>query len=80
MKYAIGCTIMTLISFKADPSPYKPPPLLWMNVIRDFICIGFVKLSATGIQRKIQNDNMCLHAESNLRLLAFQCVTLTTRL
>ena len=44
-------------------------PLLWMNVMLDFICIGFTKLSATGSKQKIQNENICLRVESNLRPL-----------
>ena len=54
-------------------------PLLWINVMLDFICMGFVKLSATGSKRTNQNENMCLRGESNLRPLAFP-VTLATRL
>ena len=29
-------------------------PLLWMNVMLDFICMGFTELWATGIKRKLQ--------------------------
>ena len=32
--------------------------LLWMNVMLDFICIGFGELWAKGSKRNIQNENM----------------------
>ena len=47
-------------------------PLLWMNVVLDFICMGFVELRATGNKQKIKNGNICIHRESNWRPLAFQ--------
>ena len=59
---------------------FSVQPLLWTNVMLDFICIDFVELSATESKRKIQNQIVCLRGESNLRPLAFQRVTLTTRL
>ena len=77
---------------KADPSSYKPlpfclniksislHPLLLMNIILDFIFIGFAELWATGSKRKTQNENICIRRESNQRPLAFQRTALTTRL
>ena len=59
---------------------FSEHPLLWINVMLDFICVGFAELSATGIKRKIQNETMCLRGESNLRPIAFRRVNLTTRL
>ena len=59
---------------------FSVQPLLCMNVMFDFICIGFAERSATGGKRKLQNENMCLRVESNLRPLAFQLDTLTTQL
>ena len=32
--------------------------LLWMNVMLDFICMSFVKLSGTGSKHKNQNEKM----------------------
>ena len=55
-------------------------PLLWMNVMLDFICMVFAELLSTGYKRKIQNDKVCLRRESNQRPLAIQRVPLTTRL
>ena len=46
--------------------------LLLMNVVLHFISMSFAQLWETGNWRKIQNENICLHRESNLRLLAFQ--------
>ena len=37
-----------------------------------FISMRFAKLWGTGNWRKIQNENICLNRESNLKLLAFQ--------
>ena len=53
-------------------------PLLWMNIMLDFICMVFTELLSTGIKRKIQNDNACLRRVSNQRPLAFQRAPLTT--
>ena len=39
--------------------------LLWMNVILDFIFIGFTVLWWTGGKRKLQKDNICLQWYSN---------------
>ena len=47
-------------------------PLLWMNVMLDFICMGFTELWGTGSKPKCQNENICLHRESNQRPLAYQ--------
>ena len=55
-------------------------PLLWMNVMLDFICMVFAGMLTMFRQRKFQNDNVCLRRESNPRSLAFQRVPLTTRL
>ena len=38
----------------------------------DYIWIGFAELWATESKRKIQNENICLHRESNQRPIAFQ--------
>ena len=46
--------------------------LLLMKVVLHFISMCFAQLWGTGNWRKIQNENICLHRESNLRLLAFQ--------
>ena len=54
--------------------------LLWMNVMLDFICMIFAELWSTESKRKIQNDNVCLHRDSNQRPLALQRDTLTTQL
>ena len=54
-------------------------PLLWMNVMLDFICMVFIELWATGRKRKIQNENTCLRRESNQWPLPFQRAALTTR-
>ena len=43
-----------------------------MNVVLHLISTSFAQLWGTGNWRKIQNKNICLHLESNLRLLAFQ--------
>ena len=43
-----------------------------MNVMFNFICMGFAELWATGSKPKIQNKNIWIHLESNQRLLAFQ--------
>ena len=51
-----------------------------MNVMLDFICMGFVELLQTGIKREHKNENIYLHRESNQRPLAFQPNALTTRL
>ena len=40
-------------------------PLLWMYIILDFICIGFAELN--GNMEKNQNENKCIHRESNQR-------------
>ena len=40
----------------------------------DFICMVFAEMWAAESKRKIQNDNVCLHRESNQRSLAFQRV------
>ena len=34
--------------------------LLSMNVMFDFLCMGFAELWGMGIKRKIQNENICL--------------------
>ena len=47
-------------------------PLLWMNVMLDFICMGFTELWGTGSKQKCQNENICLHREPNQRPLAYQ--------
>ena len=54
-------------------------PLLWMNVILDFICMVFAELLSTGYKRisKIQNYVVCLRRESNQRPLTLQRVPLT---
>ena len=46
--------------------------LLWMIVMFDSIFIGFAELSGTGNERKIHNENICLHRESNQGSLSFQ--------
>ena len=55
-------------------------PLLWMNVMLDFICMIFAELWSTESKRKLQNDHLCLRRDSNQRPLALQPDTLTTRL
>ena len=67
--WAIETKVKDKTIFKADLSSYKPPPylfniksisvhpLLWMNVMLDFICMVFAELSSTGYKRKIQNDD-----------------------
>ena len=37
-------------------------PLLWMNVMLDFICIVFAELLSKRCKRKIQNDMVCLQS------------------
>ena len=54
-------------------------PLLWMNVMLNFICMGFAELWAMGRKRKTQNENMFLQQESNQRPLAFQFYAITIR-
>ena len=39
-------------------------PLLWMNVMLDFICMVFAEMWTTFLMRKIQNDNLCLGLNS----------------
>ena len=62
---------MNLAKLKRYMSSYKSPPyfniksvsvhpLLWMNVMLDFICMFFAKLKATRRKRKIQNENLGL--------------------
>ena len=55
-------------------------PLLWMNVMLDFMCMVYAELFKTGSKRTIQNKNVFLRRESNQRPLAFHRVPLTTRL
>ena len=66
------------ISFNIKSIPVHP--LLWMNVVLDFICMIFAEPWSTKRKRKIQNDDVCLRRDSNQRALALQCDTLTTRL
>ena len=47
-------------------------PLLWMDVMLSFICMGFPKVCGTESKRKIQNENNSFHRESNQPPLAFQ--------
>ena len=42
--------------------------LLLTNVILDFICSGFAKLCGTGMERKMQNETLCIQRDSNTRL------------
>ena len=46
-------------------------PLLWINVMLDFICMIFVELLSTGYKRKIQYNIVCIRWESDQRPLAF---------
>ena len=46
--------------------------LLWMNVMLDFICMGFVELWETPRKRKIHNQNVRLQRESNQQPIAFE--------
>ena len=43
-----------------------------MNVMLDFICMGFVELWETRRKRKIHNKNVRLQWESNQQPIAFQ--------
>ena len=47
-------------------------PILWMKFMLDFVCMGFAKLRGTGKKRKLQNEIICLHRESNHRPFAFK--------
>ena len=42
-------------------------PLLWMNVMLDFICMIFAELWSTESKSKIQNYDVCLRRDSNQR-------------
>ena len=49
-------------------------PLPWMNVMLDCICMIFAELWSTKSKRKIQNDDVCVHRDSNRRnLLCLKC-------
>ena len=54
-------------------------PLLWMNVMLDFICMVFAELLSTRYKRKIQNNNVCLRRVSHQRPRAFQHFPLIAR-
>ena len=46
-------------------------PLLWMNVMLDFICMVFAGIWTTFHYRKFKNDNVCRRREANPRPIAF---------
>ena len=47
---------------------YLYAPILWMNVMLDFICISLAKLRGARRKRKIQNKNLCLQRGFNFAL------------
>ena len=53
-------------------SIFHSPFILLMKVVLHYIGMSFAQLWGMGNWRKIRNKNICLHRESNLRLLAFQ--------
>ena len=44
----------------------------YISKVSNFICIVSAKRWERGIKKKIQNENICLHQESNKRPIAFQ--------
>ena len=46
--------------------------LLWMNIMLDFICTAFAEVLWMGGQWTNQNENICIHRESNKQPLTLQ--------
>ena len=53
--------------------------LLWMNIVLDFICTGFVEVWETGMGRKIENENQYIQRDSNLRFYGHVKISQCTR-
>ena len=43
-----------------------------LNDMLDFICTGFARFCGTDMERKIKNENICLHRDSNPCPTAFE--------
>ena len=65
-------SVLFLLTLTKSKKKREENLLLWMNVMLDFIWIGFVELWETRRKWNIHNENVRLQRESNQQPIAFQ--------